>query len=259
MKFGICTRIEHASVVHAAGFDFMECTVVSLQPEQSDTAVRDIMSRFLDSPLPVEAFNVLLPRDLLIVGESVDYSRIRRYLSKALERVKAVGGETIVFGSGRSRMLPEGFPRAKGEEQLVRFLDMIADEADPLHLTVVVEPLNTSESNIINSVPEAVHWAKQVNRKSIRVLADFYHMHKENEPLEHIAQYGDYIRHIHVSDSRYAPGMGNYPYETLVRCIRQANYDGRISIECLWNRFEKEAAAAKTYLDRAFGIGADSA
>ncbi len=51
---------------------------------------------------------------------------------------------------------------------------MIADYADPLGITIVIEPLNTTESNIINSVPEAIDFANKVNRKSIHALADFF-------------------------------------------------------------------------------------
>lgn len=254
MKYGVCASIDQAGIVKKAGFDFIECTVVSLKPEEGDKAVRDLLDEYRESPIPVEAFNILLPRDLKIVGENVDYDRVKRYLEKALERVKTIGGKTVIFGSGGSRTLPEEFSRAKGEEQILHFLDITADFADPLGITLVIEPLNTTESNIINSVPEAVDFARKANRKSIRVLADFYHMYKENESLENIVLYQEWIKHIHVSDSRYAPGMGDYPYATFVDCVNRAQYDGRISIECLWNDFEQETEPSRKYLHRIFDI-----
>ncbi|MBD2863540.1 sugar phosphate isomerase/epimerase family protein [Paenibacillus oceani] len=250
ITFGVCTKIENAQLVHAAGFDFIECTIISLRPEESDYAVRDTLARFRESPVRPQAFNVLLPGDLNIVGDDVDGDRLRRYLSNALERVKEVGGETVVFGSGKARMVPQRFAREKAEEQLAAFLDLIADFADPLEITIAIEPLNTTECNIINSVPEAARLAGQVNRKSIGVLADFYHMYKENEPLEHIVEHKELLRHVHVSDDRYAPGMGSYPYDSLADCIRRAGYNGRISIECLWNDFGAEAAAGLSFLKR---------
>lgn len=254
MKFGVCTKIENAPIVHAAGFDFIECTVVSLQPEESDAAVRDNIARFHESEVPVEAFNVLLPGDLKVVGEHVDYDRVRRYLAKALERVKAVGGETIVFGSGKARMVPDGFSRPRAEEQIVRFLNLLADEADPLGVTIVIEPLNMTECNIITSVPEAAEYARQVNRKSIRVLADTYHMVKDNEPLENIVSSKELLRHVHVSDnSRVGFGNGDFPHETFVDCIRRANYDGRVSIESTLKDFAAESAAGLSYLRSLLG------
>lgn len=254
MKFGVCARIEEANVLRAAGCDFMECTVVSLRPEESDEAVSELLQQFSDSPLPVEVFNVMLPGDLKVVGEEVDEERIRRYIDKAMERVKRVGGQTVVFGSGRSRRLPDGFARERGEEQLVRYLNLVADAADPLGLTIAIEPLNTGECNMITSVPEAARYAAWVNRPSIKVLADFYHMAVENEPLEHIVEQRGLLRHVHVADDgRLAPGTGQYPYDAFADCIQRAGYDDRISIECKWSDFASEVAPSIAFLRRKLG------
>ncbi|TVY08022.1 sugar phosphate isomerase/epimerase family protein [Paenibacillus cremeus] len=254
MKLGACVDIEQADIAFEAGYDYLECTVRSLKPEESDYAFRDTMTRFLESPLPVEAFNILLPGELKIVGEAVDYDRVKRYLEKALERVKRIGGETIVFGSGGARRLPDGFSREKGNEQIVQFLHMIADYADPLDITIVIEPLYKKASNTMNVIPEAVEMARKVNRKSICVLADFFHMVEESDPLENIVKYKDYIRHIHTSDNYTPPGKGEYPYPSFVDCIKRANYDGRISIECVWNDFAKEAADSRRFVQQAFNL-----
>jgi sugar phosphate isomerase/epimerase len=252
MKLGVCADIMQADIAFEAGFDYMECTVISLKPEESDYAFRDTLNRFLQSPLPVEVFNILLPGDLKIVGEAVNYNRVKRYLEKALDRVKRIGGETIVFGSGGARRLPDGFSREKGEEQLLQFLNLLADYADPLDITIVIEPLYKKASNTMNVISEAVEMARKVNRESIRVLADFFHMVEENDHLENIVKYKDFIRHIHTSDNYTPPGNGEYPYPSFVDCIKRANYDGRISIECIWNNFEKEAAESKKFVQQAF-------
>lgn len=252
MRYGVCTTIDNVDVVKQAEYDFIECTVVSLLPEKEGDHVRDMMRQYSESPLPVEAFNVFLPRDLKVVGDAVDEDRIKRYLETALERVKTIGAETVVFGSGGARTLPEGFSRERGEAQILQFLDWVADYADDLGITIVIEPLNTKESNIITSVPEAVQYVKKVNRKSIRALADFYHMYAENEPLENIVVHQPYIEHIHISDSRRAPGMGDYPYDTFVDCIRRAGYDGRMSIECKWHDFQTEVTEARHFLREKF-------
>ncbi|SDN07315.1 Sugar phosphate isomerase/epimerase [Fictibacillus solisalsi] len=248
MKLGCCTTIDNSVIVKKAGFDFLECTVVSLVPEHDDDFPA-ILESYQESELPVEACNIFLPGSLKITGEHVNISSVERYVEKALLRVKQIGADTVVFGSGGARSLPEGFSREKGEEQVVRFLDLVANYSDPLGLTIVIEPLNRKESNIINSVPEAVAIAKKVNRPSIQVLADFYHMDEENEPLQHLVSEKDYIRHIHVADSgRRAPGTGTYPYERFVSCLGEAGYNGRVSIECQWQDFEAEAGAARQFL-----------
>ncbi|MFC0473020.1 sugar phosphate isomerase/epimerase family protein [Halalkalibacter kiskunsagensis] len=255
MRLGCCASIDQANVVHAAGFDFIECTVVSLIPERSEEDFAEVLKKYQESPIPVEVCNVFLPGDLKVVGESVDLGRINRYLKTSLARVKQIGADTIVFGSGGARTIPEGFSREKAEEQIFTFLDLAADYAEPLGLTIVIEPLNTKESNILNSVPEAVEFARKINRKSIQVLADFYHMDEEKEPLTNIVTMKEYVKHIHVADTgRLAPGSGQYPYQDFTDCLMRANYNGRVSIECGWHDFEDEAARAREYLESCFSI-----
>lgn len=255
MRLGCCAGIEKAGIVHDAGFDFLECTIASLIPEESEVRFRqDVLKSFTNSPVPVEAFNVFLPGDIVIVGDAVDWDRIERYVGTALKRVKQAGADIVVFGSGGARNIPEGFSREKGEEQVLNFLDIVADYADPLGITVVIEPLCKKESNLINSVPEAIEFAKKVDRPSIRALADFYHMDEENEPLTNIVENGQYLRHIHVADTgRKAPGTGSYPYEEFADSLKKSGYNGRISVECGWDDFGTEIKKAKPFLADWFG------
>ncbi|MBS4218199.1 sugar phosphate isomerase/epimerase [Bacillus sp. FJAT-49711] len=253
MKFGCCLGIDQAKVAYEAGFDFIECTVVSLIPEKNDREFAEVFKQFQDSPLPVEACNVFLPGDLKIVGETVHYDRIKHYLQTALQRVHQIGAEIIVFGSGGARSMPDGFSRERAEEQILQFLSVAADYADPLGITIVIEPLNKKESNILNSVLEAEGFAKKINRNSIQILADFYHMDEENESLENIVTAKKSIKHIHVADTgRFAPGTGDYPYDRFVDCIQRANYSGRISIECQWGDLHKELVQSREFLKEIF-------
>ena len=254
MKLGVCAGIHQADTLRQAGYDFIECPVVSLEPEKPEAEVRSMLQQYIESPLPVEVCNMFLPGDLHVVGEKVNEERIRSYVEKALTRVKQIGADTVVFGSGRARMVPDRFDRSKAEHQLLQFLNIAADYADPLGVTIAIEPLNKLECNIINSVPEAVHYAQQVNRKSIRVLADFYHMEMEKEPLSNLVAAKKYLAHVHVADSeRLAPGTGQYPYDAFAALLREAGYRGRISIECgRWNQFEQEVEASQKYLAQFF-------
>lgn len=248
MKFGCCTDIDNASVVHEAGYDFLECTVVSLVPE-NDSDYKEVLNKVKESPIPVEVCNVFLPGNIKIVGENADEEAIKNYLAKALPRVKEIGADTVVFGSGGARTIPEGFPRHQAEEQIEHFLHLAADHAESLGITIVIEPLNTKESNVINSVPEAVELAQRVNRPSIQALADFYHMEEENESLENIVDAKEYLKHVHVADSgRLAPGTGSYPYKEFAEALQRADYSKRVSIECKWNNFEEELTHSKKFL-----------
>ncbi|MEZ4862256.1 MAG: sugar phosphate isomerase/epimerase family protein [Caldilineaceae bacterium] len=253
MRFGCCCALDQAPVAHAAGFDYIETTVVSLLPEADDATFAPILARHQAAPIPTHACNVFLPGDLKVVGPNLDWPRIEHYVQTALARVQAIGASVVVFGSGRARMVPDGFARADAEAQLVDFLHLVADAAAANEITVVIEPLNRKESNILNSVAEGVTLAQRVNRPAIQVLADFYHMDEESEPLQHLLEYKDWLAHIHVADTgRRAPGTGSYPYPEFVHLLHEANYEGMVSVECRWEDLAAEAGPACAYLRRVF-------
>jgi sugar phosphate isomerase/epimerase len=248
---GCCCSIEDASIAKEAGFDYLECRVVTLLAEEDEQGQMAALDRYRNAALPVRAFNVFLPGDLKIVGPSVDRGRVQRYIRRALDRVRDVGGERVVFGSGGARSIPNDFDRAEAVRQLVWFLHQVADVAEETGLVIVIEPLNRRESNIINSVAEAVDLARQVHRAPIRVLADFYHMEEEQEPLEHLFRYKDWLAHVHVADTgRGAPGTGQYPYPAFMTRLSQASYQGWLSIECHWDDFAQQAGPAVQFLRR---------
>src|SRR5690625_4746295 len=234
MEYGICVQnVEEAKVAQEAGYDFIEVQVVGLLPEEDETAFQSVLESYQALSIPVKACNYFLPGDMKIVGESIDQERIEKYVSSALQRAKKIGADTVVFGSGGARNFSEDeFSRERAEEQIVQFLHTVADNAEKSDVTVVIEPLNTKESNIINSVAEGVHYVKKVNRPSIQVLADLYHMDEEQEQLSEMIEHKDNLKNIHFADTgRYQPGSGQYPYEEFVRCVKEASYDRKMSIE----------------------------
>jgi len=224
-----------------------------LIPDEDDTKFAPVLEKYRASPIPVAAFNLFLPRDLKIVGPETDQARLEQYVNRALSRIQAIGAAVAVIGSGGSRSVPEGFPRGQATEQIVRFLELVADAADQTDVTIAIEPLNRKESNIINSVAEGVAIARQVDRPSIRILADFYHMDEDDEPLDTLTANKDWLAHIHVADSgRLAPGTGTYPYAEFVDQLQQAGYQGMVSVECHWNDFEAESRLSVEFLRRVF-------
>ena len=254
MQFGCCGSLERGDIAHKAGFDYLEAGLVSLVPDEDDAAFAPILAEYQAAPLPVQAFNLFLSRSLKIVGPEVDERRMKIYIERAIERAEKIGATIAVFGSGGSRSIPEDFPRAEAIDQIDYFLRCVADVADDSAVTIAIEPLNRRESNIINSVAEGTEFAKRVNRPSIRVLADFYHMDEEDEPLSHLVECKDWLAHIHVADTnRKAPGTGEYPYPEFVRLLHEVGYDGMVSVECRWDDFESEAKPAADYLRSVFG------
>lgn len=254
MLFGCCAKIDQAAEVNAAGFDYIEAAVTSLIPDEKDEAFAPILAQYKASPVPTKAMNILLPRDLKIVGPEVNYVRIKNYVKRAVSRIQQVGASRVVVGSGGARNIPRGFSRNRAVEQIVHFFDILGKETEETEIILTIEPLNTKESNIINSLTEGFSIVERVNRPSVRLLADFYHMDEEKEPLENIIKYSKCLKHVHVADTgRKPPGTGCYPYGKFVDNLYKAKYDGMVSIECNWEDFESEAPPSIQSLKNIFG------
>lgn len=251
-SFGWCRGIEEAALLREAGFDYIECALTALKLEDR-RAFREELPRYTDSPLPVRAFNVFFPADLKVVGPDVDELRIGRYIGQAAEALQRIGARIAVLGSGRSRRVPDGWERARAEEQFVRLLERIADAFAGTGVVLAIEPLNRRECNLINSVADASRLAERVSRNEIRVLADFYHMEEEQEPLQALIDHRQWLAHIHLADTgRLSPGTGAYPYAEFAACLRQSGYAGMISAECTVKE-TAEFAPGLAFMTRHFG------
>jgi sugar phosphate isomerase/epimerase len=250
IRFGCCASPDRAEAVARAGFDFIELpAAATLLADQDGSEFAPVLAQLEHLPLPAEAFNVFLPGDLKIVGPEVDRERIHRYVHHAMDRASAVGAKVMVFGSGRSRGIPEGFDPDDAWAQIGQFLEEAGPEAERFGVTIAIEPLNRGEANIINSVPDALSLTRSVAHPNVQVLADLYHMDEEQEPLDNVLDAKGRLAHVHVADTgRFAPGTGQYDTAGLFRRLKEIGYTGRISVECTWKDFEAEAPAACAFL-----------
>lgn len=258
MRFGVCAGRDKAALLAAAGYDYIElgaaAELVPGENEETWSAKRSLLDQM---PLRPEAFNLFVPGSLRIVGPDVDSARLERYVQTTLSRAAQVGGKVIVFGSGGARRIPDGFAREPAERQIVAFLGYCAEASDRTGVTVVVEPLNKGESNIINSVAEGADFVRRVGRGGVRNLADTYHMEKDDELLSAITENADVLAHVHTADTgRFAPATGAYDHVAFFAALQAAGYDSRVSIECTWRDFDAEIGPALAHLRRAAGEAA---
>lgn len=252
MRFGCCAGPEMGNVLAQAGYDYIELSVSRhLQPEVGDEEWAPLRQAIEAQPLPSEAFNTFLPSDLKVTGPTVAEERIGRYLNVAFERAAKLGGQVIVFGSGGARTIPQGFPRERAWQQLLDFVRKAGKEAARVGITVCIEPLNRSESNVLNDLSEAVRLAQEADHSQVKALADLYHMVREGEPMGHLAEAGGWISHVHVADTdRRPPGRGTYPYPGFFSALQQIGYNGRCSVECRWEDLSTECGPALEFLRR---------
>jgi sugar phosphate isomerase/epimerase len=227
MQFGICTSIENSALMKSQGWDFVEenCQNI-LQREQND------------SKLPVLAANVLVPGSIKLTGPTVDNAAIDAHLNRVIERAKAYGIKKIVFGSGGARNVPDGFDREEARFQIRLFLEqfIICTVRRSPGITLCVEHLRRAESNIINTIDEAMCYVRAGDGKIVQCLLDAYHLWSESESFDHVREAMPWIKHVHLADleNRVAPGLsGKSDYRPIFSILREGGYDGLISVEAL--------------------------
>jgi sugar phosphate isomerase/epimerase len=247
MKIGSCLSIADAPAAAEAGFDYVEENVQNLLvPEQPDEVFAPKLKLRRGAPLPVLAANCFLPGALKCTGPEVDVERLARYAGTAFRRAREAGIRFIVFGSGGSRQIPEGFPRAEARGQFLAFLRRIAPLAEAQDVVVLIECLNRKETNFINALAEGAALVGEVGQPHLRLLADIYHMLVDGEAPEEIVKQGRWIQHVHVAEreGRQAPGTHGEDFGPYLRALKEIDYQGAISFECGWRSFPEQAAGS---------------
>lgn len=255
IKLGICTGVEHIDELAKIGFDYIELGLARIS-ELSDEEFEKVAQAVDASLIKAEAFNGMLPGTLKVVGDEVNAQAIHDYLDKAFARARRLGGRVVVFGSGRSRAVPEGFDTAKAWRQISNFLRMAERHAQESDLTIAIEPLRAGECNIMNFVSEATLMASLIQMPHIAVLGDTYHMEMGSEPFSALTMAGSLLKHVHVANvmGRKYPKEGDgEKYDELFETLRGIGYDGRVSVEGGCDDFSRDARDAFKVLNKARG------
>lgn len=240
------------------GFDYCEPQVIKVML-LSDAEFKGRTDRARAARIHVEAMNSLMPADLKVVGPAVDAARVRDYVRKALGRAEALGAKVVVFGSGDSRRVPDGFSREHAWLQLQEFLHMLGDEIGKNNYGMVIgiEALRHEESNIVNTSSEAYNLAVQTNHPKVHIIVDFFHLASEGEDPAILPLLKDQIVHLHFADAsrgRMFPRVDStHPvYGAFFSAIREIGYQGRMSLEAYTNDFRADAPAGLAAVRRLY-------
>ena len=243
---GICGT-GHAEAAKAAGLDYLEANVTGfLMPENSDEEFAANKALAATITPPIYSANGFFPGDIKIVGPEADIERAVKYSQTALRRASEIGIKILVLGSSGSRSIPDGFSREEARKQFIDFLKRIAQDAEKNGVIVAIEPLQTEETNFINTVPEGAQIARETGSKYIAVIADLFHMARMKEPPEDIINSADKLVHCHIAevDERTAPGVKGDDFTPYLKALKSIKYDGRMSFECSWQDIDTQLPKA---------------
>ena len=152
----------------------------------------------------------------------------------------------VVFGSPKQRT---STPESNARDTTRRFIDGMAQSAphaEARGVTLLVEALSPSQTDVVTSLDEAVRIVREIASPSVQTMFDVHNAVDEIAPhTDLIRRYAPYIRHVHVNemDGR-EPGMGDYDFATLLQTLAEIGYAGWISLEAFdFSRDAREVAA----------------
>jgi sugar phosphate isomerase/epimerase len=147
-----------------------------------------------------------------------------------------LGGRVLVHGSPKQRQIAPGETHAAALARLQDGLAQVAEAAGSNGVTYCIEPLSTHETQVINTVAEAVALVRAVNHPHLRTMIDCSAAglnEKESVPelIDRWLPTG-MIGHIQFNDpNRRGPGQGKMKFASILSALQRNGYDGAIAVE----------------------------
>ncbi len=249
MRYGICTGLENLELLEELGYDYLEASVTATM-KLSEKELNHYKETLKTSKIKCEAFNILFPKTMELIGENADQKELEEYLHQAFAHVSGLGGKVVVFGSGKCRCCPPGYDYGKAYKELVKVYQTTGRIAADYGIEIVIEPLSRKETNMICTMAEGAMLQADIGLSNVKLLSDYFHVianHDRIEDIETIGQFG----HIHIASGegrRYPLKEEGEHYREFMKALKAAGYDGRISIEGKTEDMRTDGAAALALL-----------
>lgn len=257
-EIGIVMDHSSDSMLYASGYRYIVENVVKYFSPASvdDAAFEKNLVAFSRLKTKIYALNIFMPGDMKLVGPDVNETAILNHARGVFARCQRAKVDLIIWGSGGARRVPEGFDNARAREQFISIARKVAVVAKEYGIHLALENLNSTETNFINTVDDALRVVKEVNHPNFRLCVDIYHMLMENEPPKIIESTRDYLIHCDIAerDGRTSPGVHGQDFVPYLQALKKVRYKKLIVLECRWKNTEEEVKTGRTELIRQLSL-----
>ena len=245
MEFGICLNVidilrkdpvkldEQLSAIAAAGFSYVEAVVAAFI-DADENEIKAIKAALIKNGLSLTRANVLFPGGIKVVGPEKDDDKIRDYLTSVFPKLKALGVEIVVFGSGGARNRPDDLPYDEAFIQVCDSAKLITNTAAGYGIKVAIEHLNPKECNLLVTIEETIKAVRAINHPNCGFTFDIYHVDESTADIYNVVNAKDVLFHSHTA----LPGARMFPspedadaLRNYFAILKDAEYDGTVSIE----------------------------
>ena len=246
IRFSICNEVfENWAIgdvfkfVKDTGYDGVEIapftlgeTVVKISPEQRDT----IRQQAEQLGLEIVGLHWLLvsPKGLYINHPDEKIRKATQdYLIELIHFCGDLGGKRMVMGSPKQRNVIAGHTFEETWKWTTEVFNACMPAAEERGVVLCIEPLDSGQTNFINTAEEGVRLVEEVNHPNFRLMLDTKATIAQGRVMEEdIRTYSRYLAHIHANDANgRGPGFGDVDFVPIARALKDIDYQGYVSVE----------------------------
>lgn len=239
---GLADACEKAS---ALGYDAIE--IFAPSPDAVDPAeLKELLSKHNLNVAAVGTGAGMVKHGLCLTDPNPEKRQAAKDFIRSMIDFGGPYGAPAIIGSMQGKW--GGDLSLEGALDLLReALNELGPHAAKHNVTLIYEPLNRYETNLIKTVADGVAFMKTLATDNVKLLADLFHMNIEEANLADAIRTGEgHIGHVHFVDSnRQAAGLGHMDYGPIAAALKETNYDGYASVEA-FPIPDSDIAAAKT-------------
>ena len=272
MKYAVCNELfgdltlaDSCRLLADHGFTGIELAPYTLaeDPHKLGAVVRSEIRKTLQAfDLEFVGLHWLLkvPEGLhLTTPDAVIRKKSWDFLKFLIEFCAEMGGGMMILGSGKQRSA-----ESSAVESALAYISDGLRELAPLaesgNTKILLEPLATHITNVVNTMQEAEAIIEAVDHPAVGGILDFHNCTGEKLTWpELIVRHQTIIKHIHFNepDGGY-PGAGGYDFLPAFKALQACGYSGWISLEIFNQTDPPEMALQETrrviqHIERALG------
>lgn len=162
--------------------------------------------------------------------------------------------ESPIFGGpfysavGKTRLVSKD-QKQQERNWCLENLDAATRYAQEKGVVLALEPLNRFETDMINTVDQALDLIGGIDSKYLQILLDTFHSNIEEKNIPNtIRNIGDKLVHIQGNENdRGTPGSGHLDWSGIKEALDEINYKGSIVIETFGSPSKELARAASIW------------
>ncbi len=183
-------------------------------------------------------------------------ARTSKYFCALVDFCADLGGRFIVVGSPKQRSIMEGVTPAQAWDYATGVFREAVMKAEQRAITICFEPLSPTETNFINTAEDAIRFVTQLHTPHFKIILDVKAMCSEAKPIPQIIRESRHqFAYFHANDRNLkGPGFGEVDFRPIAGALKEAGYQGYVSVEVFNFDEGPEVIATKSleYLKRVF-------